>query len=153
MSLSKRVTAALGEDSVWMEVHEREFDLEDRYSTWVLTQETLSKSGLDSKSEYQRVEEYKLVLIRGPDEPIVPLAAFTVIKSDTGSIVLGKSTVVSRDGHRGDDGGGTPIVNFEVTPPPIIKILNGLLWGRTPIKISNWGDEIIKIVEKFAQIL
>ena len=25
--------------------------------------------------------------------------------------------------------------------------------GGTPIKISNWGDEIIKIAEKFAKIL
>ena len=37
--------------------------------------------------------------------------------------------------------------------PPIIKILNGLRWGGTPIKISNWGDKIIKIAEKLAKIL
>ena len=37
--------------------------------------------------------------------------------------------------------------------PPIIKILNGLRWGGTPIKDSYWNDKIIKIAEKFANIL
>ena len=54
-------------------------------------------------------------------------------------------------GHRGDDG-GTPIVNFELTPPPLVPHHKNFKWG-TPIKISNWNDEIIKIAEKFAKIL
>ena len=37
--------------------------------------------------------------------------------------------------------------------PPIIKFLNGLRWGGTPKKISNWDDKIIKIAEKFTKIL
>ena len=47
-------------------------------------------------------------------------------------------------------GGGTPIVNLEVTP--IIKIFNGLRWGGTPIKISNWNNKIIKIAKTFTKI-
>ena len=49
-----------------------------------------------------------------------------------------KISIYSRDGHRGDDR-GTLIVNFGLIPP-IIKFLNGLRWGSTPIKISNWGS-------------
>ena len=53
-----------------------------------------------------------------------------------------------RDGHRGGWWGGTPIVNFE---PPHHKNFKWLTVGDTPIKISNWGDEIIKIAEKVRQ--
>ena len=47
--------------------------------------------------------------------------------------------------------GGTPIVNFELTPHH--KNFKWFTVGGTPIKISSWGDEIIKITEKFAKIL
>ena len=40
--------------------------------------------------------------------------------------------------------GGTPIVNFELTPPHH-QNLKWFTLGGTPIKISNWGDKIIKI--------
>ena len=55
----------------------------------------------------------------------------------------------SKDGHRGD-GGGTLIMNFELTR--INKIFKWYLVGVTLIKISNWGDKIIKIVKQFAKI-
>ena len=46
--------------------------------------------------------------------------------------------------------GGTPILNFEPTPPPLNKIFNGLLGEGTPIKISNWNDKTIKIAKKYS---
>ena len=47
--------------------------------------------------------------------------------------------------------GGTPIVNLELTPHH--KKFKWFTVGGTPIKISNWDDEIIKIAEKFAKTL
>ena len=47
--------------------------------------------------------------------------------------------------------GGTPIVNFELTPHN--KNFKWFTVGGTPIKISNWNNEIKKIAEKFAKIL
>ena len=55
-----------------------------------------------------------------------------------------------RDGHRGGWWGGTPIVNFEVTPHH--KNFKWFTVGGTPIKISYWSDKIIKIAKTFTNI-
>ena len=45
--------------------------------------------------------------------------------------------------------GRSPLVNFKLTPHH--KNFKWFTVGGTSIKISNWGDKIIKIAEKFTK--